>query len=226
MNLYRNEKLLAAFDLYARQQDALLPTEEELSAVTLSPEFHTKMKRLLTLRKRGYYVLFGTVGRQVASVLVALLLALTTATVSVKAWRESVLNFFSEVFDTHAAVTFASDTAAVAAASEGFVPRTPTDLPAGYAIGSEEAETDRYTVAYVHANGRDTLRYNQSRKCNYFLIDTECGSYTEITVNGREGVFVSNKETTVLLFADDTYTYWLSGPCTAEELIRTAESIQ
>lgn len=221
MKLYRNEKLLEAFDLYVREQDALLPTRAELAHVTLSPALDARMAKLLARRRRGFYVLFGTAGRRVASFLVALLIATTTATFSVRAWREAVLNFFAEMFDTHTLVGFTDDVSDEAI----FVPRRPTYVPAGYTVESDTVETRRCEITYVHTNG-DILHYDQSRTGGRHHLDTEGGEYEEITVNGWDGVVVSKKGVTTLLFADDTYTYWLSGPCTAEELLKIAESVR
>lgn len=222
MKRYQSETLWAAFDLYVREQEALLPDAAALAQVTLSPELDARMKKMLTRRRRGFYVLFGTVGRRVASFLIALLIATTTVTFSVKALREPVLNFFAKIFDTHTQVGFTDD----ASDEVVFVPRRPTYVPAGYAV-EEETVGDRYCdITYAHANGRDILYYDQSRKGGHHQLDTEDGSYTDVTVNGWEGMVVSNKGTTTLLFADDAYTYWLSGTCTAEELLKIAESIR
>ncbi len=224
MKRYQSETLWAAFDLYVREQEALLPDAAALADVTLSPALDARMEKLLTRRRRGFYVLFGTVGRRVASFLIALLIATTTVTFSVKALREPVLNFFAKVFDTHTQVWFAEDTP-MALDEAGFVPRRPTYVPEGYAVESDTAGVHRCEITYVHTNG-DILHYEQNRKSGSYQLDTEDGSYTDVTVNGWEGILVSNKGMTTLLFADDAYTYWLSGTCTAEELLKIAESIR
>lgn len=219
MKRYQSETLWAAFDLYVREQEAMLPDTAALAEVTLSLELDARMKKMLTRRRRGFYVLFGTVGRRVASFLIALLIATTTVTFSVKALREPVLNFFAKIFDTHTLVWGVPN-------EISFVPRRPTYVPAGYAV-EEKTVGDRYCdITYAHANGRDILYYGQSRKGSHHQLDTEDGSYTNVTVNGWEGILVSNKGMTTLLFADDAYTYWLSGTCTAEELLKIAESIR
>lgn len=225
MNLYQNKNLLAAFDLYVRRQDALLPTEEELSSVTLSSEFQAKMERLLTLRKRGYYVWFGTVERQVASVLLALLLALTTATVSVKAWREKVAEFFAQVFDTHTAVTFVDETPNLAR-SVTFEHKAPTYIPDGYVVEKETSSQGVYNIIFVDKDD-NAIRYKQRQKDKIGIqADTEESAYIKTTINNLVGITYNNKGVITVLFSDDKYTFTLSGPCTLEELIKVAESIQ
>lgn len=226
MNLYQNRNLLKAFDLYVREQDALLPREEELSSVILSPAFHEKMQRLLILRKRGFYTLFGTVGRQVASILVAVLLALTTATVSVKALRESVLHFFAEVFDTHTAVTFVDETPNIdVPVKTVFELRTPSYIPEGYAVEKEIKLEAMYSVSYVNEMG-NKIRYKQFPKGSMeFQTDTEGTQYTEIAVNEYIGITYCNKGLTYIVFSDERYTYTLSGAVPSDELVQIAESI-
>ena len=226
MNLYQNRNLLKALDLYVREQDALLPREEELSSVTLSPAFHEKMQHLLTLRKRGYYVLFGTIARRVASILIAVLLAFTTATVSVKALRERVVAFFTEVFDTHTAVTFVDETPDVeAAVEETFTPLTPTYIPEGYVVEREMSLQSVYRVVYINAEGSRINYLQNYKESGDVRIDTEGTQYEEIKINEYIGVTYCNKNVLTILFSDNEYTYTLSGICTLEELIKIAESI-
>ncbi len=227
MNLYQNSNLLNAFDLYVREQDALLPREEELSSVTLSPAFHEKMQRLLMLRKRGFYVLFGTAGRRVASILVAVLLALTTATVSVKALRESVLHFFAEVFDTHTQVTFVDETPDINVPVETvFEPRTPTYIPEGYVMEQETKLEAAYIVVYVNGDG-SKLRYKQFPKGSGDMqVDTEDIVYEEIRIDEYIGITYCNKGFTYIVFSDERYTYTLSGVISMDELTKVAGSIQ
>lgn len=228
MNLNQNKNLLAALDLYARQQDELLPDDETLSGITLSPDFCAKMERLLTRRKRGFYVLFGTVGRRVASILIALLVTATAVTVSVKAWREAVLDFFSEVFEKYTQVTFEDKTPrANEPVKVVFIARTPTYIPKGYVVEREETNLDLYRVTYTNPAVQHSIRYTQRhRESGDLRVDTEGVQYEEIAIGDYRGITYSNKETTTVVFSDDSYTYTLSGYCTLEELIQIAKSIQ
>lgn len=223
MNLYRNDNLRAAFDLYVRQQDALLPTEEELSSVTLSPEFHARMAKLLARRKRGYYRLFGTWGRRAATVLIAVLLALTTATVSVRAWREAAAQFFARVYEKYTQVWFADEEQA--APKVAFEKRTPAYIPDGYVVEKEQKSAGKYSVTYVNDND-DWICFLQTRKQDALVqLNTEDVAYREITGNGYKGVLYVNQGATVIVFADNTYAYKLSGILSEDELMRIAESI-
>lgn len=224
MNLYRNDNLRAAFDLYVRRQDALLPTEEELSSVTLSPEFHARMAKLLARRKRGYYRMFGTWGRRVASILIALLIATTTVTVSVKALREKVIEFFTEVFDTHTAVTFVDETPDVPD-EIAFEPRKPSYIPEGYVIEQEIKSSTMYVVLWADEKNNQVCYRQLQKESIEIYVDTEESIYTQIKINENSGITYSSKGFNYLMFWDDCYTYTLSGTVMLEKLVKVAESI-
>lgn len=224
MDLLKNEKVLAALEEYVRRQNALLPDEETLSGVTLSEEFHLRMRRLLARRKRGFYVLFGTAGRRVASITVAVLVAATVTTVSVEALREPVAQFFTQVFERFTQVFFVDDTPDTPEVE--MAKRAPTYVPEGYTVEQEMDLGTYYKITYVNENG-EKLRFAQRwKRTGEVIADTEDVQYTEIIIDDYRGVTYSNKEITTIVFSDEEYTYTLSGPLGTDELVKIAESIK
>ncbi len=224
MDLLKNEKVLAALEEYVRRQNALLPDEETLSGVTLSEEFHLRMRRLLARRKRGFYVLFGTAGRRVASITVAVLVAATVTTVSVEALREPVAQFFTQVFERFTQVFFVDDTPDTPEVE--MAKRAPTYVPEGYTVEQEMDLGIIYRIVYTNETGK-RIRYAQQVKESMEMIaDTENVQYTSITVNDYRGVTYSNKEINTIVFSDEEYTYTISSSLNADELVKIAESIK
>lgn len=224
MNLFKNPKLLAAFEEYVRMQNDLLPSEEELSGITFSENFREKMRHVLMRQKRGFYVLFGTAGRRVASITVAVLVAATVTTVSVEALREPVAQFFTQVFERFTQVFFVDDTPDTPEVE--MAKRAPTYVPEGYTVEQELDFGTYYKITYVNENG-EKLRFAQRwKRTGEVIADTEDVQYTEIIIDDYRGVTYSNKEITTIVFSDEEYTYTLSGPLGTDELVKIAESIK
>lgn len=221
-NWYENEKWQEAFAIYVREQDALLPDDDALSAVTPSPALEARMERLFARRRRGFFVLFGTAGRRVASIVVALLIATATVTVSVEAWRTSVWEFCTRVFEKYTQVMFADGTTV----EDSFAVRVPTYLPEGY---EPESETDLgtiYRVNYKNDEGKRIIYVEQLKDTNSLIVDTEGAQYTSVKVNEFDGIAYTNKETTTVVFEDGESIYKFSASLDVTEIIKIAESLK
>lgn len=224
MDIYKNQKLIDAFAIYAERQNALLPSEEEWSDVPHSPEFEARMQKLLAHRRHGYYALFGTVGRRVASIVVALLVSATILTASVEALRTPMMRFFARVYETFTQIFVVEDTTD-SSVLPPFVPCAPTYVPEGYEVSSVQTVERHQRIRYVNESGR-RISFTQSRSSNLSIhIDTEGVDYTEIRIGDYEGIIYSNKGANMVVFTDNTYLYTLSSTIDRAELIKMAESL-
>lgn len=227
MNIYKNQNLLTAFELYVQQQNALLPDEDELKDVTFSDGFAVRMRQTFSRRKRGYYVLFGTAARRVASIVVALLVSATIVTASVEALRRPVVEFFTEIFQKFTRVSFVDDTPTPPAEELVFEPRKPSYVPDGYVMIKEEDLSVMYRLTYKDMATGNTIRCTQRWKESELLqIDTEGVEYTEINIGNYKGIVYDQKGKTILAFGSEKYVYTLSASINSEELIKIAESIE
>lgn len=100
-----DKKLILAFELYNKELCESLPSEEELKSITFSDAFEKKMKKLISMQKKSYYYMINTVGKRVAIILLTLFISLTATTFSVKALRESVIEFIIETFEKFTKIT-------------------------------------------------------------------------------------------------------------------------
>ncbi|MBQ8683057.1 MAG: DUF4367 domain-containing protein [Clostridia bacterium] len=223
-NLYKHPKLYEAFDLYCQQWCNDLPTDEELEAITFSPSFEEKMRRILRRQKCGYYVLFGTVGRCVASVVLSLLVGMTITTFSVKALREPVVRFITEVFESFTSILFVNDEPAESEIEMN--PVVPAYIPEGYVLESENKTGILYRVVYHNAELDADLVFTQrSTKSGNLGTNTEDVEYHPVTVNGLEGVAYTQNDSTAIIFSHNNYTFTIKGPLSEEELLHIAASI-
>ncbi len=224
-NLDKHPKLYEAFDLYCRQWCAEQPTEEELAEITVSPAFVEKMHRLFRRQKYGYYALFGTVGRRVASIVVAILVGMTVTTFSVKALRDPVVRFITEVFETFTSILFVNDEPAEADAGMEIV--VPAYIPEGYEVEQQFSDGKTiHRIRYFHTNSSSHIYYTQLKeKVGAMGMNTEDIEYHPITVNHLDGIaYLQDKYMTVMFVYDD-YTFTITGPLPEEELLRIAASI-
>lgn len=222
MNIYKNEKLLEAFDEYVRMKNDLLPCEETLSVITFSEEFRERMRRLLSRQQWGFYVLFGTVGRRIASFLVAALIATTVTTISVEALRKPVAEFFAEVFERFTQIFFVDETPDSPEVEMG--KRVPAYIPDGYKMEKETDLPTVYRVVYVNEIGEKIRYAQQDRVSIEAIIDTEDITYTDIQIGIYQGLIYENKGISTIVFSDDQYTYTLSG-ISLDILLKIAQSI-
>ena len=224
MNLYKHPKLREAFELFVREQNARLPGDEELAWVTFSHEFETMMETMIRRQKRGYYLLFGTVARRVATVVIALILSATVVTFSVEALREPVVRFFTEVFETFTRVVFVDDTSEPEQVE--MEKKAPTYIPEGYEVESETEIGIVYRITYTNGKEEEKIYYRQEiNNGNVIEIDTEEIKYFAVTVGQMEAIAYENKGMKTIMFTDGQYSYYTSGALSQDELIKIAESI-
>lgn len=216
--------LYEAFDLFARQQNALLPEAEALDAITFSDDFQQRMHRLFRRQRHGYYVFFGTAARRVASVAVSILIAATAVTMSVPAWRDTARDFFLRTYKRATHVCFAEDKT-IDSETPVLEPNLPAYVPEGYVVTEEDRHIQVYFIRYTHDSGVH-FYLEQNMNTADIYVNTEDTYFTDITVNGRPGITYHNKGYTSILFADDEYAYKISGTCSYETLMQIAESIK
>ena len=224
MSIYKHPKLREAFDIYVREQNARLPSEEELAGITVSDEFEARMEKLIRRQKCGYYVLFGTVARRVATIIIALLVGMTVTTFSVEALRQPVVRFFTEVFETFTRVIFVDDNSEPEQVE--MEKKAPTYIPDGYVVESEVDAGALYKVTYVHSESGERIYYRQRRKSPASsMINTEGIVYEEVLIGKWDGIMYQNKNTTTVVFADEEDVFSVFGNITIDELLKISESI-
>ncbi len=223
MNIHKNEKLIEAFDEYVRLQNDLLPDEEALSTITFSEEFRERMHRLLSRQKYGFYVLFGTAGRRIASFLVAALVAASVTTISVEALREPVFQFFADIYERFTQVFFGDDEPRALVTE--IEKRTPTYIPAGYVVEEEADLGAYYMITYANKAGEKLRFAQQFKKHIEIQVDTEDIQYTAIMIGNQQGVSYKNKGINTITFSDSQYTYTISANISIDELQKMAKSL-
>ncbi len=216
--------LKTAFSLV--ELDAFYPTQEELEAITFSDKFEQWAARFLKRQEHFWFRTFNTVGKQVAAVVLTVVLALSAVTISVEALREPFFEFITKTFEKFTLITFHENDDP--SPEDEFIPLKPIDptyIPEGFELTSETVDFMMNMKTYAHKN-ETIIHYSQSFKNGSQLyIDTEDATITRININEREAIFKQEYNETYLFFTDMHYIYEISGNLTKEELIKIAESI-
>ena len=221
------EFLKQVLDMYVEEFYETLPSKEEQSKETFSPEFEAKMQKLINKQKKFYYYWINTATKRVAAVVLALLVSLATVTFSVKAIREPFIQFIVETFEKFSSIIFNNDEDdnQPALATVEFRKAVPEYIPEGYTIKSETESDAIYHIIYT--NGVSNIVYSQT--INYHTVaqaDTENTTYKEIIINGLEGVIYTKNESNNVIFNTENYVFTITGPVEIAELIKIAESVK
>lgn len=226
MTYSNKEKLLfiEALNLYQERELSDLPRTEELEKVTFTEKFEKKMQRLIKSQKKPYYNMTKSVSKRVACVLVAVIILF--AMMSMTAIGKSFIRFIVDIFDDHSQVIFEEGSDFTQAT---FVPYAPEYVPDGYEITKKESELNIYNIIeYTNENGA-ILDYEQFPATGHKLVNTENAIIEKTYVNEYEAMYWESSEIRYILFADETYSYIISGEyneISREEIIKVAESIK
>lgn len=127
------KKLRSALEICVERYCNSLPTKEELADITFSEKFEKRMEKLIRRQRKFYYSFINTAGKRVTMIALAIIIGLSTVTLSVEAIREPVVRFIIEDFEKFTDVTFYEDSET----SFEFVKAQPTYIPEGFVLEAE-----------------------------------------------------------------------------------------
>ena len=175
--------------------------------------------------KKPYYYLINTVGKRVACIVIAALIALTSITFGVKAIREAVIDFFVESFEKFSIVGFKDeDIPENNKTIETYY--APTYIPEGYELKTDEKMHTYRRMRYVLDN--NYIEYNQYvlQSISSF-IDTERAKTEKVSIIGKDALYLTKDDKCSLCWIDKEHTYLITvqKKIAKQELIKIAESI-
>ena len=217
--------LKQALTPYAKELSFTLPQEEDCFALEVSPRFERRMKRMLRDHQKFYYFWFNTLGKQVASIVILIVLGLTVTTFSVKAWREPVVQFVIEFFEKFASFTVKQNPQIPAE----LIATEPTYIPDGFFKVSTTKNDFQNIILYRNSNGEEFFFKQQCLSATTGGVDTENATFRPIIINEREGIISLKDDHGVIKFSTDRYlftvVFTVVDILTEEDLINIAESI-
>ena len=226
----KNQDLLLkqAFDFYAIQKCEALPNGNALNFISFSDLFEEKMQRLISRQKKGWFYLVDTSAKRVAIIILALLISLTATTFSVKALRETAIDFIIEVYERFTRIIFVDDTAQNSEDNSlalSFEPVFPDYIPDGFEL-SNSMDLDVLVMReYKNSKGQFFVYDQQLKDDTILSINTEEAGYENIIISGYDGFMYKFGSETTVIFAKENSIFSVTGDILEDELIKICNSI-
>lgn len=142
-----NEKFLRALEeVYDEQFDEYMSSIENRQPHEFSAQHKKKMEKLIKLREKPYYRFVCTAGRRAACIIIAVII-FAAAAMSVKAVREAVFRFFTNVFADHNVISVqcGPDTGSPEKILQEYC---MTAVPEGFELTQSGRTDDSVTIVY------------------------------------------------------------------------------
>ena len=190
-----------AFREVVSSEFAHIPTDENSIDFTFSERFNKRMEKLIRSQKKVYYNLINTVYKRVAIICVVLLTMLT-ATFSVKAIREPIINFVKQVYETYTHYSFDGDTTEII--EREYTVKVPEDFHQTNKIESDAMISTEYTNS-----SNDIIDFIQmtTKHSIGFFVDNEKGDIETKTINGIEVEYKKWYDTQIVIWVKDGYAF-------------------
>ena len=159
--------------------DKYLPIENE---VKYSEKYLKYIDRLTKQTKLPFYKYFNTIGKRVAGIAAAMLIAFSCA-MTVKAIREPVVEFFANIYEKFVEVFFGEDDIAKAPDTIETV-YTLGFIPDGYEVDRFIIDDSATSMLWRNAQG-DMIVLSQGVLDGSFTVDVEESDYDIINWNGK-----------------------------------------
>lgn len=212
------EKDNELFDLLEKDDTIINPNQEELDKKIYSMINEYSDKKNTKLKKKYKF-------KRLMLKVVIFVLVLTSGFVipfiTVDAFREKILNYYIEKFETHSSFTPKEETEETTIIAVEYIPK-------GYELRDETKAPNYHSFTYYNYNNKifNIKLYNNDTT---FSLDSEdCEEYT-VNINREIGYIFRKTGYVTLLFRHSNHSIIISSnddTTTNEELIKIAESIK
>ena len=223
----REEFLLKqAVAAYVEEEMTRLPSDEEIGVHQFSPEFERKMEKLLRHEHRPHRILLHSTGKRVA-VLAAVIALLAASMLSVGAVRESIVSFFTQVYEEFTAIIFDQpEETGRTYEADSIDAIEVTYIPEGFELISESKNDRSYRVEYTSDEGKMLIISQSVLGNTRSILDTEDIVTENVFVHGCEAIYSENKGFGTLIWNDNKQRFYISGTLSKNEILEIAKSIQ
>lgn len=190
-----------------------------------SHSFERKMRKLIKKQSSFYFPLVKTPLRRLVTIAVTVIITMSVLVMSVSAFRDALINFITEMFDTHTTVqTIPDDNAPLTFENIYEI----TEIPEGFELTycSEIKETSSF-IEFDYQNNENYIFFTQYLKKYYDAdVNTEGYEMNPITINGCEGFIIDYGTVWLITWDNGDYIIEVQSNIGKDELIETAKSVQ
>ena len=218
------EALKIVDDLEMQELERIVESEPK---PVYSNKFKKRMAKMLKYADKPYFRFVSTAGKRAAVWVVMIMTVLLTTTFSVKAIREPVVRFITEVFEKFTSIVFVvdedSEQGDVNLPTEIEKRYYPKNIPNNYSISNDIVIGDMAMVAYS-ASGESDITFQQYIITRQIVqADTEGIEFENVEVNEYGGIYFVKNGVDMLIWIDGEYGYTLSGNCGKDTLMSMTE---
>ena len=193
--------------------------------IDLGDDYENYMDNLIRRSKNPFQRYFNTLGRRVAGIAAAMLIAFSCA-MTVKAVRETVVEVFTNIYEKFVEIIFGEDDIAKAPDTIETV-YTLGFIPDGYEMDRFFIGRDTTNMTWKNENG-DRLVLSQGILDGSFIMDTEEADYHIIEWNNKKIACTEKYGTKYFFWNSDEYEFSLiiSSNISEEEAIALIDSLK
>ena len=199
------KELIQALQKYELSFEEKYPPED--IEVEFSKQYEVYMEKLLSgkIPKRRKY--FNTVGKRIAACVAAVMI-IFGGSMTVKAFREPVVEFFTNAYEKIVEIFFGDDDIA----------KAPSEIETVYTLGyvPDGYEMESYSMNEIKTTARTVFINNETKLifCQYILdgrtdLDNEDSKFEYIYIGDMKVIFVDKNETRSLFWNTHEYAFSL-----------------
>lgn len=200
------KKLVKALEKYELSFEEKYPQED--MEVEFSKQYEVYMEKLLSgkIPKRRKY--FNTVGKRIAAC-IAVIMLVFGGSMTVKAFREPVVEFFTNIYEKIVEIFFDDDDIAKSPSKiETFY--TLGYVPEGYEMESFEVTKHNTTTKTVFVNGEDEIVFLQYVLDTKLTMDNEDSDYKYFYIDDIKVAMIEKDDRRFLYWYYKEYAFKLS----------------